>query len=205
MGRWLRIFRCSCVVRMWPNKSLHPTANRARLCLGFTGRKILRCSMVASAAVELYVLSKKTSMSFLSRTFALGALAAGSLLFVLPFRSDVVVATLVVTFFAALCLLGVKCSRSLSVSVSLTVLVSVVISNLWHYCWMMMGWWGGFGWLSTLVAADGELSYDWRLLEMFLAVGSVIAATLIFRQIRMMRQLKREQVVAPQSTTRSVV
>lgn len=136
-------------------------------------------------------------MSFLSRTFTLEALAAGSLLFVFPFRSDAVVAALIAAFFAALCLLGVKCSRRLRVSMSLTVLVAVVISNLWHYCWMMMGWRGGLGWLPRLVAADGELSYDWCLLEMFLHVGTLVAAALLFRQIRRMRQLKREQVAAP--------
>ena len=83
-------------------------------------------------------------MSHFFRTLALRALAACSVLFVLPFRSDLALVAIIVILFGALCLLGVKYSRGFSVSLSLAVLVSVVISNLWYYCWLMVGWFGLF-------------------------------------------------------------
>lgn len=136
-------------------------------------------------------------MSHFFRTLALRALAVCSVLFVLPFRSDLALVAIIVILFGALCLLGVKYSRGFSVSLSLAVLVSVVISNLWYYCWLMMGWWGGLGYLPTLVGADGELSYDWRLAEMFLTMGALTGVALILLQNRTMQQPRREQDIVP--------
>lgn len=133
-------------------------------------------------------------MSSLFRTLALRTLAACSVLFVLPFQSDLTLAAIMAIFFGALCLLGVKYSRDFSVLLSLTVFVSVLISNFWHYCWLMMGWWGGFGYLPKLLDTDGASSYDWRLAEMFLTSVALTGLNLIFLHNRRMQQSRTEQI-----------